>query len=307
MAKKHDVKIFENDSDLKKKWDIVHVTDLKHLNRKLLKKLPRPVVVDIHDYYWLKFYPFFCLDFALRLIFQKIRKFKYKRLLRESDAIVTHCKYLRDRVEHKNKYLLWIGIQPKALANDLETERENLILFVGRDYFRKGIYPLLKAIPFVMKKIPDVRLIVVGKEYRHSRWLAKFLGRGLPVEFINGMERNELLKLFRKAKTFVLPSHIEAFGIVNLEAMASGTPVVASRVGGIPEVIKDGENGLLVNRGDHIGISDAIIKCFTEKSLIRKISEEGRKVVSSRFLAGDMAVSMEKIYRDIIKTYTYTH
>lgn len=302
MKQKHDVKVYESEEDLQEKWDIIHVTDLKHVSNKLLKKLPKPVVLDVHDYYWMKFYPFFCLDFPLRFLFQKYRKVKYGRLLKKADAIITHCKYVNDMITHKKKYVVWIGIKPEPLVSQDETiERENLILFVGRDYFRKGIYPLLKALPLVLREVPDARLLVVGKEYKHSIRFAKFLSRGLPVEFVDGMARDALLKIYKTAKVFVLPSHIEAVGIVNLEAMASGTPIVASRVGGIPEVITNGENGLLVDAGDYQGLSRAIIRCFKDRSLTDRLTKKGYERFQSSFLVQYMIESVESVYRDIVR------
>lgn len=299
MRKGHEVKVFESEGDLSKRWDIVHVTDIKHLDHKLFKKLPHPVVIDIHDYYWTRFYPFFSIDFPLRYIFQQYRKWKYCSLIEKADAVITHSAYVNDLIEHPNKHLVYIGIHP--ITFDKEAERENLILFVGRDYFRKGIYTLLKSLPLVLKEVSNAKVVVIGKEYVHSKWFAKLLSRGLPVEFIDGMKREDLFQLYRRAKVFVLPSHIEAFGIVILEAMAAGTPIVATRVGGIPEVIRDGENGLLVGKGDHMELSRAIVKCLTDKSSSDSFAEKGYKTLYSHFLIRQMIESLETAYRNIIK------
>lgn len=299
MGSRHEVKVYESEADLTKQWDIVHVTDIKHLSKKLFKLLPHPVVIDIHDYYWTRFYPFFSIDLPLRFIFQKCRKIKYNRLIREADAVITHSLFVNDLVEHPNKHLVYIGVHP--IAFDKEVERENLILFVGRDYFRKGIYTLLKSLPLVLKEVPRAKVVVIGKEYVHSKWFAKLLSRGLPVEFIDGMKRDDLFQLYRRAKVFVLPSHIEAFGIVILEAMAAGTPIVATRVGGIPEVIRNGENGILVGKGDHMELSKAIVKCLTDKSSSDSFAEKGYKTLYSHFLIRQMIESLETAYRNIIE------
>lgn len=302
MGSRHEVKVYESEADLTKQWDIVHVTDIKHLSKKLFKLLPHPVVIDIHDYYWTRFYPFFSIDLPLRLIFQKCRKFNYNRLIKEADAVITHSLFVNDLIDHSAKYMIYIGIPPiDTFKTGEKAERENLILFAGRDYFRKGIFPLLNALRLVKKEVPDARLVVVGKEFLHSKLFAKLLSIGLPVEFIDGMKREELLHLYRRAKVFALPSHIEAFGIAILEAMATGTPIVAAKVGGIPEIIREGENGILVNRGDPVPLSRALIKCLTDEKTSAGLAEKGYKTFNSRFLVKNMIESLETAYMDIIK------
>lgn len=299
IGRRHEVKIYQSEDDLKIEWDIVHVTDIKHLKTELLRKIPHPLIIDIHDYYWTRFYPFFCIDLPLRYIFQVYRKYKYESFLKQADAVITHCAYVKERINHHSKYLVWIGIKPdNAIKQDVI--RENLILFVGRDYFRKGIYHLIRSLPSVLKEVADARVLVVGQEYMHSKLFAKLLSRDLPINYIDGMNRNELLHLYKKAKVLVLPSNIEAFGIVNLEAMAAGTPIVATRVGGIPEVVRDGENGVLVDLGDIEGLSNGIIKCLTDREFAEAAAKKGFEILCSSFLSEQMIDSTEKVYIDIL-------
>ena len=94
----------------------------------------------------------------------------------------------------------------------------------------------------------------------------------------------------------VLPSHFEGMGRVLLEAMAMEKPVVASRVGGIPDLVQHGTNGFLVAPGDVEELADALMKTLNDKGLAEKMGKAGRKMISERFSADHMVRSIEKLY-----------
>jgi glycosyltransferase involved in cell wall biosynthesis len=104
----------------------------------------------------------------------------------------------------------------------------------------------------------------------------------------------------KSADFFILPSVREAFGFVNLEAMISGLPIIASKVGGIPEIIKDGETGLLVPPENDEKLKDAIKKMISSKSLREKLSLAGKKEVEKSFSASKMAKEYENVYSNFI-------
>ncbi len=299
IGRRHKIRIYSTPEDLKEKWDIAHVLDLKHANLTCWQNVSFPVVVDIHDYYWTRFHYFPCPDLPLRFVLQKVRKWRYTKILNRVQAIIVHSEYVKNTICHPNIFVVRLAIDPNNYNRPPNQQDKNLILFVGRDYFRKGLPTLIRALPLVLKEVPDARVVVIGPEYLHSRLVAKLLSRNLPLKFINGLPPEEIKKYFYQANLLVLPSEIEASGIVLLEAMAAGLPIVATRVGGIPEIIQDGTNGLLVERGDNRQLARSIIK-----GLRNEITHNPRNHPNweDMFNPAKMVESIESAYRQIMET-----
>ena len=111
------------------------------------------------------------------------------------------------------------------------------------------------------------------------------------------MDVSEIIATFDVA---VLPSFFEGMGRVLLEAMAMEKPVVASRVGGIPDLVEHGVNGLLVSPGDVLELSNAIEKIVRDKKLALEMSKKGRKRITEQFSADAMVQSIEKVYNECL-------
>ena len=169
------------------------------------------------------------------------------------------------------------------------------VLFVGRLTPHKGVDVLLRALP------AGASLAVVGTT-GHDRQaperdypiLLRRLAEGRAVRFAEGVGDGELPGLYRAASVFVLPSVertcygrriaiSELLGLTLLEAMACGTPVVASRVGGLPEVVRDGETGFLVEPGDADGLRDRLALLLGDPVLARRLGANARDLVEERF------------------------
>lgn len=303
MSGRHEIKVYESEKDLAKGWDVVHVLDIKHLKPGLLKKVKAPVLVDIHDYQWIYFQSFFAIDLPIRFLLQRYRKHKYSRIIGRADGVIAHSRYVLERISHDNKSLVTIGIDPSLFGRSGESWRTKNILMVGRDYFQKGLYTAISALPLILKVVPDATLTVIGKEYPHSKVLAKLLAKGLPVTFIDGVPRECLSRYYQESSVFIHPSEIEAFGIVLLEAMASGLPIVASRVGGIPEIVEDELNGLLFGRGDYRGLADRVITLLTNSEKASVLADAGKRVVEDRFKVKTMINDIEKAYEKVINRH----
>ncbi len=172
------------------------------------------------------------------------------------------------------------------------------VLFVGRCYPRqKGLEHLLRAFG-LLASAQNVRLKVVGEDWggvASLQTLAKGLGIQKQVTFTGPLSRTELIRAYGSADIFVLPSLFEPFGIVLLEAMAAGLPVVASRVGGIVEVVRDGETGVLVRPGDPTVLSRALEDLISDSSLRSRMGQAG--------LCRAAAYSWERILPRIIEVY----
>lgn len=300
LAKRHLVKVYEGPEDLAADWDIAHCSDLKHLPSGLARKLRCPLVVDAHDYYWINYYHFFCLDFPLRFLLQKYRRIKYHYLFRHIDGIILHGRFMYDIYDHPRKYLnFYFGLDYGGIGERPWEEREDLILFVGGDYFRKGLPWLLRAMPLVLARVPGARLLVIGRDHWYARAFARYLGRGLPVEFVYGMPRDEVCKTYARARVLVLPSAIEALSLVSAEATMAGVPPVLSDAGGMPEVVRDGESGFIVPYGDTGLLAERIVNCLTDRELSERLVRRGREFFG-QFTIERMMERIDEIYRDVV-------
>jgi glycosyltransferase involved in cell wall biosynthesis len=164
----------------------------------------------------------------------------------------------------------------------------------------KGHAILIKAFKELRKEIKDIRLVIVGEGYIYNelRNLVHMLGLKDSVLFTGfQMDVSEIIATFDVA---VLPSFFEGMGRVLLEAMAMEKPVVASRVGGIPDLVEHGVNGFLVSPGDVFELSNTIKKIVRDKKLAHEMGEKGRKRITEQFSAEAMVQSIEKVYNECL-------
>jgi len=173
------------------------------------------------------------------------------------------------------------------------------ILFVGRLEKRKGLDYLLKAYRSIKKDYPECRLIVVGPGTRFLRKYDKFVRRNkiTDVVFRGMVSYNELPRYYKTADIFCSPATgRESFGIVLLEAMALGKPLVATNIEGYASVITSGKEGLLVEPNNETALARALIALITDEPLRQRMGERG--LVTAR------EHSWEKIARRIADYYT---
>jgi glycosyltransferase involved in cell wall biosynthesis len=177
---------------------------------------------------------------------------------------------------------------------------EAVVGIVSKLWEGKGHAVLIEAFKLVREKIKNAKLVIVGEGYLYNELLRMVDGNGLRESVLfTGfqMDVSEIIATFDVA---VLPSFFEGMGRVILEAMAMEKPVVASRVGGIPDLIDQGTNGLLVRPGDARELADALEKVLTDKGLARKLGRQGRKRMKNQFSADIMVQSIERLYRELL-------
>ena len=172
-----------------------------------------------------------------------------------------------------------------------------LLLAVGRLAARKGYASLLRAFASVHASAPSTQLVIVGRGHLRSRLrrLAKSLGVGGSVYFEPGMPFEELAGLFRSADLVVYPSYYEGQGLIPLEAMASGTPVVTVNHGPLPEMVDDSV-GRLFKMGDEESMANAILSEFEDSGVLRTKGEVGRHRVLEGFTFEGNSERFEIIY-----------
>ncbi len=181
------------------------------------------------------------------------------------------------------------------------------VLFVGRLVERKGVFNLLRAA--AGSRIPyRVVLVGFGPEEAALRGLASDLGLAGRVELAGRVSEADLSRRYAEADVFVLPATIDArgdtegLGVVLLEALSHGVPVVATRRGGIPDIVKDGETGLLVEDGDLAGLARAIDTLLSDPELARRLAAAGADHVRREFSVESVARRLAAIYRDAVGT-----
>ncbi|MFA5500590.1 MAG: glycosyltransferase family 4 protein [Candidatus Omnitrophota bacterium] len=165
----------------------------------------------------------------------------------------------------------------------------------------KGQRFLIEAMKRVVSKNGDVQCLIVGSgpEETALKALSMNSGLGNHIKFTGFLHKTAPLYL-ACMDIFVLPSIEEGLGIALLEAMASGKPCIASNVGGITDIIKDGENGILVPAGDDKAIADALSTLLYDKELRADLGGKGRKSVEKDFTLPLMAEKMKSLYTGVL-------
>jgi len=187
-----------------------------------------------------------------------------------------------------------VNIQEKKLS--LEIAPDGLVVgTVGWLLPIKGPVYLLKAMERIWKDLPEVRLVFVGKGALEKQLRAETFQAGVSqkVSFLGW--RGDVPEIMQILDVFVLPSLNEGMGRVLVEAMAAGKPIVASSVGGILDLVKDGKNGLLVEPGDVDGLYFAIKRLLTDRKIRHNMGQRG-KVMAKEFSTEMMIEKIEAMY-----------
>jgi len=204
------------------------------------------------------------------------------------------------------------GLKNEQILSKYGLEEQSYILFVGRVSPEKGIHILLRAFKQIINNVPkDFKLVVVGplasafnsaQISSYAKAVMRYAKEGLGerVVFTEAIDRNSLRVLYSNAYCFVLPSLAEAFGMVLLEAMASGTPPIGSTAGGVPDMIIDNVNGLLFRKGDWRDLANKLLILVQDRGFRDKLSRNARKHVEENFSWDTVAVRIKEAYSSII-------
>lgn len=175
------------------------------------------------------------------------------------------------------------------------------ILTVAKLYERKGLDILLEAVSRLKARLDGHRFLIIGDGPEESRLkrLAADLGIDQHVALLGEVPSREIPMWFQHCEFFVLPSRSEPFGIVLLEAMTLGKAVVATRVGGIPEFIKNGDTGLLVESGDSQALSEGILRLLQDHELRARLGKNGLQSVETRYDYRQLVLRYEELFQSL--------
>ncbi len=232
--------------------------------------------------------------------------------------IIANSKKVKERLGDLEKTnVVYNAIDPPRPGKDEDrrqrrtalglSEEDITIGTVGHFAPLKGYEDFVRAMPTILQKIPRARFLIVGEAiypaYRDYKQqigdLVDRLGLSGKVNFTGF--RDDLREVLDILDIFVLPSRSEGFGRANLEAMAAGKPVVSTNVGGIPEVVINGEDGILVPPCDPGALAAAIIRLAEDKALAGKMGAAGRKR-AEQFTIEKMVDGVVRVYEEIINT-----
>lgn len=230
--------------------------------------------------------------------------FPLKQYINYADRIIAVSKAAAIFISHfTNKYVEVIpnGVNVCEFAPETKFFDGRSILFVGRLVYRKGIHRLLSVMRNVVDEISDAKLTIIGSGYLSSTIKLAIKTMGLQENVIvkGKVGKIELIEEYRRANVFILPSVFgESFGIVLLEAMASKTPIVAVAQGGVKEVIRDGETGLLVEEMDKVkGLTERVLRLLRDRMLCENIALNAFREVQ-KYDWNVLVKDIERVYEE---------
>ena len=244
----------------------------------------------------------------------------YPRLHRPFDRIHAISSFLRDEaVRHgadaKSVTVVPNGVDLRAfdreawppeeiedLRRRLDLVGKRIIVSVSRLVSKNAIGDLLRALPVVLEHHPDAALLLVGDGNQRHRLetLASELGVRDRVRFAGSVEHRETAKHLLLSEVFVRPSTSEGLGSAFLEAMACGTPVVGTPVGGIVDFLRDGETGLFCEPRQPASVAAAVDRVLSERATAERLSEQGRELVRRDYDWNKIAEDIATIYEELL-------
>jgi N-acetyl-alpha-D-glucosaminyl L-malate synthase BshA len=231
-----------------------------------------------------------------------------KPILKNADAVIALTEDMKKEIQkicNRNVFVIPNGIDLKRFENlskedlrsKLEIKEEKIIMFVGTLRPVKGVRYLIEAMKIITDKSKNSRLFIVGdgEERGYLENLVRNLNLEKYVKFVGKVPNEEVPEYMAASDVFVLPSLSEGFGIVNLEAMASGLPIVATNVRGLPEIIKDGENGFLVEPKNPEQIAGRVLLLLENDELRERISKDNKQEIR-KYSWKSVVEKLEKVY-----------
>jgi len=173
---------------------------------------------------------------------------------------------------------------------------------VGRKEKEKGIETLMSAMEMVWKRFPEAKLMLAGSSVRSSEgraldeWIERFKDSVISLDTFNDEEKKDI---YDACDIFVLPSRIESFGIVYIEAWICGKPVIGADIGSTRSIITDGKDGLLVRFDDAETLAGKIAHLIEHPHLRKSMGEEGRKKVLERYTWDTIVDRLLEVYRGL--------
>jgi glycosyltransferase involved in cell wall biosynthesis len=232
-----------------------------------------------------------------------------------SDYMVSHVGYAFGLPEDK-MVMIPNGVRPPAYQKTMKLcdknirvmfalPEEKIILYVGRLVYEKGIQILVNAAPKILEKV-NAKFIIVGSGYMKEQLstIVKSMNLEKKILFSGFVEEEILLKLQKCADVSVVPSLFEPFGIVALEAMAAGSPVVVSDTGGLSEIVDHDLNGVKVYPNNPESLAWGVIKTLLDNKYRDHIRKNAYKKIREKYDWNKIALKTKQIYKSVLGEYS---
>ncbi|MDD3190211.1 MAG: glycosyltransferase family 4 protein [Candidatus Pacebacteria bacterium] len=271
--------------------DIIHFTDAREcFFWKIIKKEANiPTIGTMHDYIFMEaehnpfFYKKIYNDWLKRWLYYNFVSRVEMKSLNSLDCIIAVSDYIKKRlvvsysIKAEKIEVIYNGISLNAKKDKMIGEKKNFILIIGNNLQGKGIITLFKAFVLIKNKYPNLKIKIIGRDInqKYLEKIAEEMGIIREVSFLGRQSNEYVLAEMKKAFAYIMPSEREGFGIVFLEAMSCGIPVVGGNVGGTKELIKDGKNGFLVKPRDFMDLASKISILYEDDELRDKIVKKG--------------------------------
>ena len=236
-----------------------------------------------------------------------------RKLAQEGALFLCASSFIRDRIlalgfPEARTRTHYIGVDWRGVVPRDPMEETRTILHVARLADVKGTKYLIRAFALLASKYADVQLVIIGDGPRRQslQALAKSLGVQTRVQFLGAQAHSEVLAHMRRATMLVLPSvrtitgRVEGLGMVLLEAAATGIPVVASHIGGIPEGVLNGRTGFLVPERDSEALARRIGDLLSDPAMRIRMGAQARALVEQRFDIRTQTEILEGLYDEVL-------
>jgi len=242
----------------------------------------------------------------------RVRFMQYfeKKALLKTRSIIFTTEYMlplyNGYLSRKKWFILDNAVDASFFTAEPTDKKEDRLLYVGRISPEKNLLMLLKAFKEAIKKAPQLKLHIAGPiaDKRYYRQIRNFIANKKleqAVHYEGPKPREKIAQLMTSCFALVLPSRYEAFGLVLAEAMAAGIPVIATKVGGVPYVAKDGKAGFLIEPDDINTLTDRILLLLNDKKLCMKLGRWSRNEARHRFSQEVIAKNTMEAYYDTLK------
>ena len=257
--------------------------------------------------------------FMLR--FNSLLKSSEKKLMTRSDALIAVSKYTKKEltefydVDEEKIHVIYNGVDVQKFKPNRDKaglrrelgldEKQKIILYVGRLYQRKGLTTLLQSIPKVIQNFRNVKIVISGEGFKQNKEKLTRLAEKLNIEnsvsFVGYFPDEKLPDLYAASDIFVLPALYENFPFAILEAQSTGLPVISTKVGGIPELITDNKNGLLVDPVNSEQLTEKIMTLLQNPEFAEELGKRGRRLVEEKFSWRLMTNEVVDLYSKSLK------
>lgn len=237
-----------------------------------------------------------------KFLFEQKNQILYKRLFSKADLILVLSgqwkKWLLETLDLQNEIEVLYNPCPSVVRN--EKNRKNHILFAGTIIERKGYETLIKAFSLIAKEFPDWSVIFAGNgEISKANQLVSELKISEQVKFLGWVSNIEKEKTFQETSIYCLASDGEGFPMSLLDAWAYGIPCIVTPVGGIPDIVKNGVNGMIFPVGNYTQLAEYLKKLILDEDLRKRIVQKSDEYVNGEFALTNINNKISNIYNNL--------